>query len=228
MPICPGGQIYVIQAGDTLYFIARRFNIPVNVLLMANPGIDPYNLMIGQQICIPVPPTVTCPNGSIRYTIKAGDTLYNIAAAYNTTVEAIMSLNPGLDPYNLMIGQIICVPEAPPVPEPGPEIVTLNPTDITPNSKGVAFIESDAVTAFVTNVPRPDELPDGEVYKLWVRESGNGQQVVSTMEEIFPGYWGGRVQVNFSLTTGVSILITSEQEENTTAPAGLGVAEKIL
>ncbi len=171
MPICPGGQIYVIQAGDTLYFIARRFNIPVNVLLMANPGIDPYNLMIGQ---------------------------------------------------------IICVPETPPVPEPGPEIVTLNPTDITPDSKGVAFIESDAVTAFVTNVPQPDELPDGEVYKLWVRESGNGQQVVTTMEEIFPGYWGGRVEVDFPLTTGVSILITSAQEENTTAPAGLGVAEKIL
>ena len=48
------------------------------------------------------------------------------------------------------------------------------------------------------------------------------------MEEIFPGYWGGRVEMDFPLTTGVSILITSEQEENTTAPAGLGVAEKIL
>ncbi len=228
MPTCPGGQIYVIQAGDTLYLIARRFNIPLNVLLMANPGINPYNLRIGQEICIPVPPPVTCPNGTTRYTIVAGDTLYAIAARFSTTVEAILNANPGIDPYNLMIGQVICIPEAPPVPEPGPEIVILNPTDITPDSKGVAFVESDAVAAFVTNVPEPGELPGGEVYKLWVRESGNGEQVVTTMDEVFPGYWGGWVTVDFPLITGVSILITSEQEENTTAPEGLGVAEKIL
>ena len=68
---------------------------------------------------------------------------------------------------------------------------------------------------------------NGEVYKLWVKEAGTDEQVVTTMEEVFPGYWAGRVETEFSLTNA-SILVTSEQEENITAPEGLGVAEKML
>ncbi|HHX50874.1 MAG TPA: DUF3794 domain-containing protein [Clostridia bacterium] len=48
---------------------------------------------------------------SIRYyVIQAGDTLYKIAKRYGTTVEAILELNPGLDPENLRIGQQIKIP----------------------------------------------------------------------------------------------------------------------
>jgi hypothetical protein len=44
---------YVIQPGDTFYNIAVRFGISLASILAANPGIDPYNLLIGQTICIP-------------------------------------------------------------------------------------------------------------------------------------------------------------------------------
>ena len=81
-----------------------------------NPGIDPNNLQIGQVICIPrgVTPPPTCPVGSFAYTVKQGDTLYQLAITYNTTVQAIMNLNPGLDPNNLRIGQVICIPRTSP------------------------------------------------------------------------------------------------------------------
>ena len=46
----------------------------------------------------------------IEYTIIGGDTLSAIAEGFSTTVEAIMELNPGLDPRALSIGQIILVP----------------------------------------------------------------------------------------------------------------------
>ena len=52
-----------------------------------------------------------CPRGSFSYRIKSGDTLYKLAQTYNTTVEAIMELNPGINPKNLQIGQMICIPE---------------------------------------------------------------------------------------------------------------------
>lgn len=44
------------------------------------------------------------------YEIKPGDTLYKIAGSYYTTVNAILTANPGVIPQNLRIGQRITVP----------------------------------------------------------------------------------------------------------------------
>ncbi len=55
-PVCPPGTVpYIIQPGDTFYFIARRFNTTVEALIRANPDINPNALLIGQQICISGP-----------------------------------------------------------------------------------------------------------------------------------------------------------------------------
>ncbi len=49
-----------------------------------------------------------CPVGQvINYTIKSGDTLYQLAQRYNTTVNRIMAENPGISPNNLRVGQVI-------------------------------------------------------------------------------------------------------------------------
>lgn len=46
-------------------------------------------------------------NGTIRYTIRPYDTIWMLAQVFNTTVDSIMALNPGIDPRNLQIGQVI-------------------------------------------------------------------------------------------------------------------------
>lgn len=46
-------QTYTVQSGDTFYKIALKFNISLSSLIAANPGVDPYQLRIGQQIQIP-------------------------------------------------------------------------------------------------------------------------------------------------------------------------------
>jgi len=58
----------------------------------------------------------TCPIGSMPYTIKAGDTFFNIAKTYGISLDALLAANPGVDPNRLFIGQIICVPTAAPQP----------------------------------------------------------------------------------------------------------------
>lgn len=49
----PSYVVYVVQAGDTLYKISRRYRTTIDALIQANPGIDPNNLQIGQKICVP-------------------------------------------------------------------------------------------------------------------------------------------------------------------------------
>lgn len=49
-------------------------------------------------------------NGYTTYTIKSGDTLYNIAKEYSTTVDAIIYANPNIDADNLSIGEEIIIP----------------------------------------------------------------------------------------------------------------------
>ena len=46
-------------------------------------------------------------NGTIQYTIRPYDTIWMLAQVFNTNVNSIMDLNPGIDPRNLIIGQVI-------------------------------------------------------------------------------------------------------------------------
>lgn len=50
---CPSGIYWRVSAGDTLYKIAKSVGTSVDKLLELNPGINPNNLQIGQNICLP-------------------------------------------------------------------------------------------------------------------------------------------------------------------------------
>ncbi|MDD3704592.1 MAG: LysM peptidoglycan-binding domain-containing protein [Clostridiaceae bacterium] len=58
-----------------------------------------------------------CPPGTFIYYIRSGDTLYRLARRYNTTVDAIVNANPGLDPHWLRVAQGICIPRQPVFPD---------------------------------------------------------------------------------------------------------------
>jgi LysM repeat protein len=53
--------------------------------------------------------TTTSAANAQYYTIQSGDTLGSIAAQYNTTVDQLLTWNPGLDPAGLQPGQRIRV-----------------------------------------------------------------------------------------------------------------------
>ncbi len=48
------------------------------------------------------------------YIIQTDDTIWDLADQYDTTAEDIMAANPGVDPNNLYVGQVIYVPGDPP------------------------------------------------------------------------------------------------------------------
>lgn len=49
-------------------------------------------------------------NGFTNYEIKSGDTLWNLANKFSTTVNAILTSNPGLNATTLKIGETIIIP----------------------------------------------------------------------------------------------------------------------
>jgi nucleoid-associated protein YgaU len=51
----PEEGIYLIQSGDTLSAVAKRFGVSLSSLLAANPTVNPRALQIGQKIVIPQP-----------------------------------------------------------------------------------------------------------------------------------------------------------------------------
>ncbi|MFL0196807.1 LysM peptidoglycan-binding domain-containing protein [Clostridium sp. WILCCON 0269] len=55
-----------------------------------------------------------CPATHYPYTIQSGDTLNRIAYRLGVSVQGIVASNPGIDPYYLRVGQVICIPACPP------------------------------------------------------------------------------------------------------------------
>ncbi|MCL6589346.1 MAG: SafA/ExsA family spore coat assembly protein [Firmicutes bacterium] len=129
---CQNGQTYTVKSGDTLYLIARQYNIPLQSLINANPQISDPNLIYpGQVICIPAAPEPgVCPGG-ISYTIRPGDTMYRIAQRYGVSLTALINANPQISNPNLIYpGQVICIPrQTGPVVCPGGMVYTVKPGD---------------------------------------------------------------------------------------------------
>ena len=48
------GLIHVIQKGDTLYRLSRKYHVSVAVIMYKNPYANIYNLQVGDELCIPV------------------------------------------------------------------------------------------------------------------------------------------------------------------------------
>jgi len=92
------GTDYIVQPGDTLFLIARRYGTTVQALMSAN-NLTSTNIYVGQRLRIPGGPrggasaTSTGQAGSGEYVVQTGDTLSGIASAFGATPEALVGLN---------------------------------------------------------------------------------------------------------------------------------------
>ena len=101
-------NIYIVKKGDTLYQIAKNYNTTIAEIKKVN-NLTSNNLSINQELIIPSKVIEETPKSTNIYIVKKGDSLYQIAKKYNTTVAELKKLN-NLTSNLLSINQELIVP----------------------------------------------------------------------------------------------------------------------
>jgi murein DD-endopeptidase MepM/ murein hydrolase activator NlpD len=77
---------YQVRKGDSLFGIARKFNVSVDAIITANNLENAYYLQIGSKLQIPS-------KSGVFYHVKKGDSLFGIAKRYGVSVNSIADIN---------------------------------------------------------------------------------------------------------------------------------------
>lgn len=132
----PASSSYTVRSGDTLSGIAASHRVSLAALEAANPQIsNPNRISVGQLIHIPgsgtlapapapAPKPAPKPASSSNYTVRAGDTLSNIATSHHVSLAALEAANRQIsNPNRISVGEVIHIPaggSVAPSPSPGP------------------------------------------------------------------------------------------------------------
>ena len=107
-----------VRKGETLSYLAKKYRVPLSVIMETNSLTKKHFLRIGQRLMIP------SQNGSLSqprlsdsekkkvtfYTVKKGETLSQIASKFGTTVNQIKKLNGLKNPHHIKKGQRLKIP----------------------------------------------------------------------------------------------------------------------
>lgn len=108
---------YTVKSGDTLYGIAKNYNVSVSDIVNLNK-LSSNILNIGQQLLIPIEEKIIETDYN-TYIVKSGDTLYSIARKYDTSVDELKRINQ-LSSNTLALGQRLLVPTSTTIEEMTP------------------------------------------------------------------------------------------------------------
>lgn len=109
-------QTYVVQPGEWVYSIARKFEIDPNDIIALNNLQYPFDLEVGQEITLPAArsssngPNATVVAGGTEYIVRAGDSVYSIAQAHGVDYDSIIGVNNLVFPYNIYPGDRLIIP----------------------------------------------------------------------------------------------------------------------
>lgn len=104
------GVYYTVSTGDTLYGIAKKYDLSVDELKKINNLIT-NDLSVGQKLLVGGMEEVLENSEYDTYIVKSGDNLYSIARKYGTTVDNLKFIN-RLSSNLLSVGQSILVPKS--------------------------------------------------------------------------------------------------------------------
>ena len=94
---------YVVNKGETVNQIAKKFNISTNEIYELNPDVK-NGLKENQVLFVSV-------INLVAHEVKPKETLYGIALKYNVTIEEIKQLNAKIVDNNVKVGTTITIPK---------------------------------------------------------------------------------------------------------------------
>lgn len=100
---------HVVAKGETLYGLSKTYNVSQEDIIAHNPTAN-TGIKTGQTLIIPQPESSKAVSDSsdlVYHTIAKGETLYSLSKRYNTTIEKILSLNPGVSPTNFKVNTVL-------------------------------------------------------------------------------------------------------------------------
>ena len=129
--VADGELLHTVQRKETMFGIARQYDVDINMLLQRNPALN-EGLREGMKVVIPVSKVIgrsaleirpAMPERILDHIVQPGETLYSLSKLYVTTPEAIQAANDGL-PEGLKAGATVKIPlrVGTEVPEPAPVI----------------------------------------------------------------------------------------------------------
>jgi murein DD-endopeptidase MepM/ murein hydrolase activator NlpD len=125
-PIAPiaaqadASSVYIVQPGDTLFSIARRFSVPLAELARFNGLLNPNLIYVGQELKIPMfdrraasTGTATPDASQMTYrvhVVQPGENLFRLSLKYGVTVQAIAAANSLGNTALIFVGQQLNMP----------------------------------------------------------------------------------------------------------------------
>lgn len=113
IPTTDRTNVHIVAAGETLYAIARKYQVPVMELVRTNnldlqqplkPGVE-LRLPEEQEVKAPVETKeVTSKEKTHEHIVKASDTVYSIARQYGVTIKELLDMN-GKKDFTLAVGE---------------------------------------------------------------------------------------------------------------------------
>ena len=104
-------EMYIVSEGDTLWSIAKEYNIEIRDLSRMNSIDENSYLQLGQQLSIGnknIHRNMESKKRTILYSVKQGDNLFKISELFDVSIRSIEEIN-NFNNATLMPGQIIKV-----------------------------------------------------------------------------------------------------------------------
>jgi LysM repeat protein len=189
----PTPRTHVVEAGQSLYYIARQYQVSIEKIVALNNINDSRVLRVGQVLIVPDSPISQDVEGhdlppQIIHVIQPGETLSGLSYEYDTPIDAITAANPDVNMDLIYEGQEIIIPLSMPTPTatatPAPTATpTATPRYVLPNLLAPAQNAklSDSVLLFnwtATGWLADDEFyvlqltwPDGSTSEYWTKSN---------------------------------------------------------
>lgn len=168
------GDYYTVKKGDSLYSIARLYDVSVEDLKTFNKLVSNV-LSIGQVLRIP---DIVEKSDTSVYYVKKGDSLYGIAKSYGVSVEDIKRLN-SLSSNSLSIGQELLIPGFSSENNPSVKVYTVVKGDSLykiANLYGISVDElktANKLSSSVLSIGQQLVIPDSANMKTYVVKRGD-------------------------------------------------------